>query len=215
MRAASPFLSMPSVYQLKPVFQGLLRPLTVGLAKSGVTANMVTVAAALLSVATGAWIAYAQGGRWLLLLPAVLFARMALNAIDGMLAREHNQKTSLGAILNELGDVVSDSVLYLPLAIVVPFDANLTVLIVVAAIISEMTGVIGVQVGASRRYDGPMGKSDRAFVFGLLGLLLGSGVRMGKLVVWIEALVALGLLVTIFNRARGALRELRARETTR
>jgi len=36
---------------------------------------------------------------------------MALNAIDGMLAREHHMQSKLGAILNELGDVVSDTVL--------------------------------------------------------------------------------------------------------
>ena len=32
----------------------------------------------------------------------------------------------------------------------------------------EMAGVVAVQIGAERRYDGPMGKSDRAFTFGLL-----------------------------------------------
>ena len=37
--------------------------------------------------------------------------------------------------------------------------------IVVLTLVSEMTGVVAVQIGASRRYDGPMGKSDRAFVF--------------------------------------------------
>ena len=43
---------------------------------------------------------------------------MALNALDGMLAREFNQKSRLGAVLNELGDVVSDTALYLPIALV-------------------------------------------------------------------------------------------------
>ena len=36
-----------------------------------------------------------------LVLPTALFARMALNAIDGMMAREHNQASKLGALLNE------------------------------------------------------------------------------------------------------------------
>ena len=49
-------------------------------------------------------------------LPPVLLARMALNAVDGMLAREHAMQSALGAILNELGDVLSDTALYLPLA---------------------------------------------------------------------------------------------------
>ena len=57
--------------------------------------------------------------RWpLILLPIILFLRMGLNAIDGMLAREHGMKSNLGAVLNEVGDVISDSALYLPLALV-------------------------------------------------------------------------------------------------
>src|SRR5215471_14034364 len=166
---------MLSIYGLKPKFQALLRPFVNWLAGVGVAANQVTILALVLSVGTGAAIAWTHGGRTLLLLPAVLFVRMALNAIDGMLAREHNQKSALGAVLNELGDVLSDSALYLPLAVVPGFDSRLVVLITLLAAISEMTGVIGVRIGASRGYDGPMGKSDRAFAFGALGLLLGSG----------------------------------------
>src|SRR5262245_51217950 len=98
---------MPSIYQIKPRFQALLRPLVRALAAGGVTANQVTLAAAVLSIAGGAVLAHwaEQRAVWLLL-PVVLFLRMALNAIDGMLAREHGQKSALGAYLNELCDVV-------------------------------------------------------------------------------------------------------------
>ncbi len=97
---------MPSIYDIKPAFQGLLRPLSNWLAGQGVTANQVTVAALLLSALGGGLIALYPNATWpLLFVPVVLFARMALNAIDGMLAREHNMKSTLGAILNELGDV--------------------------------------------------------------------------------------------------------------
>ena len=65
--------------------------------------------------------------------------------------------------MNELSDVISDAGLYLPLALVPGFAPWLIVGIVVLSILTEMTGVIGVQIGASRRYDGPLGKSDRAF----------------------------------------------------
>lgn len=200
---------MPSIYGLKPGFQSLLRPITSGLARAGVTANQVTLAALLLSFAAGAVIFRFRNSRSLLVLPAVLFVRMALNAIDGMLAREHNQKTSLGAILNELGDVFSDSALYLPLVFVPGFDPLPVVLIVLLAVLSEMTGVIGAQIGASRRYDGPMGKSDRAFVFGALGLLLGMDLPIVAIVPYLLWLVLALLLFTIINRARGALKELR------
>ncbi|HNA30898.1 MAG TPA: CDP-alcohol phosphatidyltransferase family protein [Thiobacillaceae bacterium] len=200
---------MPSVYDLKPAFQGLLRPLVRGLARAGVTANQVTLAAMLLSLATGAAIALApERSGLLLLLPAVLFLRMALNAIDGMLAREHDQKTRLGAVLNELGDVVSDAALYLPLALVPGFAASLIVLIVVGAALSEMTGVLTQTLGASRRYDGPMGKSDRAFVFGTVGLALGLGLPGSA---WLNQLLGIVLLLlgwTVANRARRGLEEL-------
>ncbi|HYN04159.1 MAG TPA: CDP-alcohol phosphatidyltransferase family protein [Vicinamibacteria bacterium] len=199
---------MVSIYALKPAFQGLLRPLTRGLAGAGVTANSVTVLAAVLSLLVGTAIAISRGARGaLLLLPAALFARMALNAIDGMLAREHGQKSRLGALLNEIGDVVSDAALYLPLALVPGFDPRLAVGIVVLAAVSEMTGVLGPTIGASRRYDGPMGKSDRAFVFGLLALLLGLGLRPGAWLVVAQGGVFVLLLVTVWNRAAHALRE--------
>lgn len=199
---------MPSVYGLKPAFQNLLRPITHALARAGVTANHVTVAAFLLSVANGACILEFPEARWpLILIAPVLFARMALNAIDGMLAREHNMKTRLGAILNELGDVLSDTALYLPLATRPGFSPMLLVPAVVLSVVSEMTGVLGIQVGADRRYDGPMGKSDRAVALGLPALLVGLGVAPG---VWLTALLALVnvlLVVTIVNRARMALRK--------
>jgi CDP-diacylglycerol--glycerol-3-phosphate 3-phosphatidyltransferase len=199
---------MASIYDLKPKFQALLRPLTRRLAALGVTANQVTVAAAVLSITVGTIISLWSEENWpLLLLPGVLFIRMALNAIDGMLAREHNMKSKLGAVLNELGDVVSDTALYLPLALVPGVSPPLIVLITVLAVIGEMTGVVGVQIGASRRYDGPLVKSDRAFAFGLLGLLLGCGMSRGIwLTVFLAVMVALAGL-TVVNRARRALLE--------
>ena len=101
---------MPTIYDLKPRFQALLRPLADGLAKAGVTANGVTLAALALSLAHGAWLALLPQSRWpFLLLPVTLFLRMALNAIDGMMAREHGMKSPEGAVLNELGDVISDA----------------------------------------------------------------------------------------------------------
>lgn len=197
---------MASIYDIKPAFQNLLRPVTRALAEADITANQVTLAAAVLSGAVGACIALHPMARWpLLVLPGFLFVRMALNAIDGMLAREHGQKSRLGAVLNEIGDVVADSALYLPLGLVPGFSAWLIMLITLLAVISEMTGVVAIQIGAARRYDGPMGKSDRAFVFGLLALLLGLGVPAGRWLDYVQVGLLVLLVLTILNRARRAL----------
>lgn len=202
---------MPSIYGLKPAFQNLLRPLTRALARRGVTANAVTLAAVVLSAAVGAAVALRPGERWpLLLIGPALLVRMALNAVDGMLAREHGMKSRLGAVLNELGDVVSDAALYLPLALVAAFEPALVVVFVLLAVIAEMTGVLGPTIGAGRRYDGPMGKSDRAFCFGALGAGVAAGLLPAAWINGVLALLAALLLLTLVNRVRQGLAEVAA-----
>jgi CDP-diacylglycerol--glycerol-3-phosphate 3-phosphatidyltransferase len=197
-----------SIYELKPKFQALLRPLTAALARAGVTANQVTIAAAVVSVALGLFVAVSVPERWpFLLIPPWMFLRMAFNAIDGMLAREFGQKSRLGAYLNELTDVISDAALYLPFALVPPFSPLWTGVVIVLAVISEFAGVLGPVAGASRRYDGPMGKSDRAFVFGALGLWIGLADDLPDWVAYVMPLLAAALVWTIVNRVRNGLRE--------
>jgi CDP-diacylglycerol--glycerol-3-phosphate 3-phosphatidyltransferase len=197
---------MASVYDLKPKFQNLLRPVVRLLAARGITANQVTLFAASWSVGHGLLIGFNPDNRlWFLLLPVTLFARMALNAVDGMLAREHNQKSRLGAILNEVSDVVSDAALYLPFALVAGLSPVAAVLSVVLAGLTEMTGVVAATIGAQRRYDGPMGKSDRAVAFGAFGLLLGLGFQPASWMVLAQWIIAALLVLTMVNRARRAL----------
>ena len=175
---------MPSVYDLKPRFQALLRPIVKGLAKNGVTANQVTIAALLLSVIVGVLLVlFPQSVTVLWLVPVVLFVRMALNAIDGMLAREHDQKSALGGLLNEVGDVVSDVALYLPFAWLNGMPETLVIIVIAVMLITEVAGLATIQVGASRRYDGPMGKSDRAAVFGLIAILLALNISVSA---WVD-----------------------------
>lgn len=199
---------MATIYDIKPVFQKLLRPITGWLAGRGVTANQVTLAALALSLLTGLALTLGHSHlKLFLLLPPLLFIRMALNAIDGMLAREHHMQSSLGAMLNELSDVISDVALYLPFALVPSVSPWLIVLVVIGALLTEMTGVIAVQIGSTRRYDGPMGKSDRAFVFGAIALALGAGAAPGAWLNWIFAAILALTLITVINRARNALAE--------
>lgn len=204
-----------TIYDLKPAFQNLLRPICKSLAGAGITANQVTVAALLLSLVVGGVFALFPASPWAaMLIPVWLFVRMALNAIDGMLAREHDMQSELGGILNELSDVVADTALYLPFALVPGISPLLVITVVITAILTEMAGVVAVQVGASRRYDGPMGKSDRAFVFGLLALLLGIGIDMQW---WANAglaIVAILSVLTVLNRSSKALSEIAARNET-
>ena len=196
-----------SIYELKPKFQNLLRPLVKLLYSAGVTANQVTLSACAVSILLGALlIKFADISTLFFLLPIWMFLRMALNAIDGMLAREFNQKTPLGGYLNEATDVISDAALYIPFAFVVPFDWGVISLVIFLAFMSEFLGVLGQVHGSGRRYDGPMGKSDRAFVFGLIGTIYAV---FGRLPSWFSlALYAVAFLLafTCINRVRMGLK---------
>jgi CDP-diacylglycerol--glycerol-3-phosphate 3-phosphatidyltransferase len=195
-------------YALKPRFQDLLRPLVAPLPRIGVTANLVTIAAAIGSILAGAVTAWFAASRTVfLVIPVWLLARMALNAIDGMLAREFRQKSVLGGYLNEIGDVVSDAALYAPFALVAPFGSLGIGLVIVLSIMTEFAGALGPAVGAARQYDGPMGKSDRAFVFGALGLWVGCSASMPAWIGWALPILATLLLVTVINRVRAGISE--------
>jgi CDP-diacylglycerol---glycerol-3-phosphate 3-phosphatidyltransferase len=201
-------LEIPGVYRLKPRFQRLLRPLVRGLAGAGVRANQVTVFSCALSAALGVLLLTSQDPHLFALLPAVLLVRMALNAADGMLAREFGQETRLGVYLNELADVASDTFLYLPFAHLLGFSPFWIWNVVVLAVITEMAGTVAVMAGASRRYDGPLGKSDRALIFGAMGLWVGlAGGLPATIASWLPKTMVVLLALTIVNRVRKGLRE--------
>ncbi|MEP6720919.1 MAG: CDP-alcohol phosphatidyltransferase family protein [Variovorax sp.] len=197
-----------SIYELKPRFQALLRPMVARLHGQGATANQVTLLACVISVALGLWLFFAQPARAAFaLIPLWMLLRMGLNAIDGMLAREYGQQSRLGAFLNELTDVVSDAALYLPFALVAPFSPFWVGAVIVLAGLSEFAGALGPTVGASRRYDGPLGKSDRAFAFGALGLYVALGWPLPGWAGWLMPLLAALVAWTVVNRVRRALDE--------
>ena len=194
-----------SIYKLKSSFQTLLRPLVGRLAAMGLTANQVTLVAAIVSVGIGALLVARPEPALFALVPVWMVLRMAFNAIDGMLAREHGQKSALGGYLNEITDVVSDAALYAPFALIAPFSLPWMAAIIFLATLTEFAGVLGVAHGNGRNYEGPMGKSDRALLFGALGALVAI---FGTLPAWtwhIQPMACVLLVWTVVNRVRAGL----------
>lgn len=190
----------------KSTFQARLHPYAERLYDNGITPNQITLATIAAMAFEGALL-LAYPGRWfpLLLLPLALFLRLALNAIDGMIAREHGLVTRLGKILNDIGDVLADGFLYLPL-MAVPFAPEALIgLAVLAGIAADFTGVLAESVSGQGRYAGAFGKSERALAFGISGLLMALGAEPG----WWFHLLMLAVIVfsarTAFIRAEAAL----------
>lgn len=194
-----------SIYQLKTRFQNFLRPVSDMLVKRGVTANQVTIAAVILSGTTAYLIANKASNHrkvWYCL-PLSLFIRMSMNAIDGMMAREHGQASKLGAFLNEAGDLVSDAMLIGSLKPHVMETEEKTLCTVgCLALSTELVSIIGERFINQRANHGPLGKSDRAFELGCIGLLVGSGLLLKphakKLMIVNQVLLA----KTLFNRIK-------------
>ena len=194
-----------SIYKLKSSFQSILRPLVGRLARMGLTANQVTMIAAIVSLAIGGLLLARPEPALFALVPVWMFLRMAFNAVDGMLAREHGQKSTLGGYLNEIADVVSDAALYVPFALILPFSLPWLTAIVFLATLTEFAGVLGAVHGNGRNYEGPMGKSDRALLFGALGALVAG---FGTLPDWtwhIQPMACVLLAWTVVNRVRAGL----------
>ncbi len=197
---------MISVYNIKPRFQQLLQPILVRLHTMGVTPNMLTIVAILLSAFTGVYMMYGEWQSVLLAVPVALLVRMALNALDGMMARTYQMQSRVGELLNEMGDVVADLCLFVPLLGVVFLPPNLVVLFLLLSVLNEFAGVLGKAIGGERRYDGPMGKSDRALVLGLVCLLLYFYPPASQYMVYVLVLVNILLVVSTFIRLNKSLR---------
>jgi CDP-diacylglycerol--glycerol-3-phosphate 3-phosphatidyltransferase len=199
---------MISTYALKQRFQSYLRPLVDRLAQTNISANTVTLCTMTASCLLGLLLFFSEQETLFLLLPLWMFVRMALNAIDGMLAQEHGQKSRIGAYLNELTDVISDAALYVPFVAVPPFGWPSVGAVIFLSTLCEFAGALGLSIGTCRRYDGPMGKSDRAVVFGVLGLVYGMAGQLPSWAFWIMPAMAILLLITAFNRVRSGLADL-------
>lgn len=197
---------MISVYKLKPKFQQLLMPILTFLHRKKVTANQITIGSILLSLVIAVLFWYADRMPMLFLaLPIGLLFRMAFNALDGMMARLFDQTSKKGEVLNEVGDIVSDVLIFFPLLKFHPESLYLVVGFIVLSVINEFCGLIGKVVANDRRYDGPMGKSDRALLLGVYGILSLLHVSITALSGYIFAVLCLLLALSSITRLRKAL----------
>ncbi|MDR0865659.1 MAG: CDP-alcohol phosphatidyltransferase family protein [Candidatus Symbiothrix sp.] len=197
---------MVSIYNIKPKFQAFLQPVLHALHRAGITANQITTASLALSLLIGVLFWFAEDYPvFFLALPIGLFIRMALNALDGMMARTYNQQSKKGEVLNELGDIVSDLFIYFPLIQYEPASLYLVVIFICLSEINEFAGILGKSVSGQRRYEGPMGKSDRAFVMGVYGLLCFFRVGFRTYSTLIFSVLIFLLVVSTFVRVKKTL----------
>ncbi|HEU5327510.1 MAG TPA: CDP-alcohol phosphatidyltransferase family protein [Thermomicrobiales bacterium] len=199
-----------SLYTIKPRFQNRLRALARRLAGRSVSADALTAWGLLFAALAG--VVLALGGRtgWLLLAPPLLFARIACNALDGMVARLAGTARPWGTVLNETTDRVADLLCFGGLVASGALPPVVAVALLPLVLFVSYLGVIGQAAGGARRYEGPLGKADRMLLLALYCLLAPLSAHAGSLIGW--ALIA-GLSVTAVNRLRAIARDCRTADS--
>jgi len=205
-----------TIYNLKPEFQKLLKPLIPYLLDKGATPTkiaLITLAGSLffgLMTPTFAAVHIV----FLILFPVWAFARITLNALESLIAYECGIESPERIILGELYDVVADLAMYFPLIILTPQALPAIFFFAIGAVITEFCGLLGPLLGAKRRYDGPMGKDDRILYVCLLTLM---SVFVPKLVLYWNLMFLPGIILIVLtcrNRMAGAVDEIKPPEKT-
>lgn len=195
---------MAGVYDLKPGFVAALSGIEDRLAAARVTPTAVTLSALPVAAASAGVVAAGASWHplWWVLVAPLAMARLALQALDGSLARRTGRCSRRGAVANELVDRASDVVMIGALGLAA--SPALAASAVAAALLVSLTGVLAQALDGQRLTGGPMGKADRMAVLALAALAApwaGTGALTAAL--WV---MLAGSLATFALRARGLLK---------
>jgi CDP-diacylglycerol--glycerol-3-phosphate 3-phosphatidyltransferase len=198
---------MSGLYSVKPWFVRRLRRVEDLLVERRVSPDTLSVVAVVVSVAAGA--ALAAGGvlseplLWLLV-PPLGIVRLALNALDGAVARRIGGGRPFGDVMNEMSDRISDVAMLAPLAFVV--EPGVAFAALTGALLASAAGCAGRAVRGDRMAGGPMGKADRVAVVAVASAAaaLASSSAPLELAAWT---IAGGSLLTMVARVARLSRE--------
>lgn len=191
------------LYDLKPAFQARLGGLAEWLVRRGVAPDALTFGGLGCGLLGGGVLLLGLSQpRLLWLLVPLLVARLALNALDGMVAVRSGRARPWGKVLNELCDRLADLALLGPLLVVPGTNVGLGTAAVCATLLVSYLGILAEAAGAGRQYGGPMGKADRMAWLGLAGAATAASGEFLPLQVLPGVLLVGALLTLVVRGAR-------------
>lgn len=178
------------------------------LAAAGITPNMISVVGVLVGIMAGvalaatSWAEHEFAYRLLCLGGAGLIVlRGAANILDGVVALETGQASSVGRLYNEVPDRVSDAAALIGAGYAVGGDAALGYVAASVALFVAYLRALGKAEGAGQDYCGPMAKPQRMLVVTLAALYCGLAPIDWQLTTpWLGwGVMALGLWIVIIG----------------
>ena len=165
---------MPSLYALKPWYTRRLDRLVRWAVRRDVSPDVFTWLGVL--SAAGAGVATALG--WWPLVLLLLAGRLAGANLDGAVARARGVSRPWGFVVNEIGDRLSDLLMFAGLAVLLGrlqggAAVGLVLVAALAATLPTFASLAGAGAGAPRLNGGPFGKTERCLVVVLVVALPG------------------------------------------
>jgi phosphatidylglycerophosphate synthase len=126
--------------------------------------------------------------------------RLIMNLFDGMVAVEHNRKSAVGGLYNEVPDRVADSFIIIGAGLLTkdfPYGMDLAYLATILAVVTAYIRTLGASLNCGHHFLGPMAKQHR------MALLAGCCVvAIWYTPVFYYALIVMnvGLLITCYRR---------------
>jgi phosphatidylglycerophosphate synthase len=177
------------------------------LAAAGVSPDLVTVFAIPVAVIGGLCLLVSPTVPLaLLLVPLAAGVRLAINLVDGALARATDRSHPRGELLNEVSDRLADIALLGPVAFLPGAQRETVLLGLTGAVLASFVGVASRAAGGARLYSGILSKPGRMAllaVFAIAALALGPPA-------WgpFGPVLLVGTVLTIAERVVGAIRSL-------
>jgi phosphatidylglycerophosphate synthase len=198
------------IYRIKPRFQQSLQGVERYLVRRRVHPDYLTLSALGLSAVGGLALAGSRWAPWLLLLIVpIALGRTALNALDGLVARDTGLARPWGEVLNEFCDRLADVALFTGLAFALGSNSTLGAVVLVAMGLSSYLGTACKAAGGHRQYGGVMGKADRMIYLSVASLLafLFQG---APILTYFLIVVLAGLIVTLAQRLQASYADLQS-----
>lgn len=175
------------------------------LAKRNVSPNFISVLSIVFSIV--AFVAFyfdaaATGNHTVLMILAIvgIEGRLIMNLFDGMVAVEHNKKSSVGGLYNEVPDRVGDAFIILGAGLLAkeqPYGMDLAYIATILAVVTAYIRTLGASLNCGHHFLGPMAKQHR---MALLAISCIIGIWYSPVFYYALIVMNIGLLVTCYRR---------------
>jgi CDP-diacylglycerol--glycerol-3-phosphate 3-phosphatidyltransferase len=181
----------------------ILKPIAAGMAKVGFTPAMVTILGLLTTFVGAGFI----GSGELLLGGAIAAFGVALDALDGPLARHKGTVSEKGAFLDTMSDRFGEIAVWVGLAVVLSDQHRLLILCVVGLAFSLLVPYIRskAELSGLNGKGGWMGRAERMILILTGVMIVGMGVDMMEPLLWVFVVLT-GF--TVFQRIRKTWQQL-------